>query len=129
MSRSIRESQGAQTGVTDAKLILVDKDPHFGDYWHQLTGDQLEGMELPSIPEPLTQWLNVRWLPAHGPQVDCAARARTTRYGVPLVEITMQTGGHPIVEVHPYEDAHREMHLFIETVQELLARHPKWCDL
>jgi hypothetical protein len=38
----------------------------------------------------------------------------------------MQTGGHPIVEVYPYEDAHREMHIFIEVVDELRMKHPKW---
>ena len=129
MSRPIRESHAEEGCVPDANLNLIERDSHFGDYWHQLTVDQLEGMELPTIPEPLTQWLNARWLPAHGHNADCAVRARTTRWGVPLVEITMKTGGRPIVEVFPYKDVHREMHVFIETAQELLAHHPKWVDV
>ncbi len=130
MSHTIQEDRSPYDGTADAKLI--HRDSHFGDYWHQLTEDQLLSMELPTIAETLHQLLSVRWVSVDGGECKRASRARTTRNGIPLVEIRLIVGRgdycRAIVEQVPYDHLDAELHIFIETAQEILSFHPKWVE-
>lgn len=118
--------ENVEAASLDEGIVVREKDKHFGCYWHNLPADRLKDMELPTVPVKLKEWLEIRWSPANGEEAECAVRARTNRRGIPLVEITLQTGGCPIVETVAYNEVDVELHIFIETANELRANHPKW---
>lgn len=127
MSRTPRESLESSS-ITDILSERAQKDIYSTDYWHTLPINLFEKLELPKVPKHLKDWVSVRWVTKLARQNNVLAHAATTRDGIPLVEITLQTGGNPIVERYPLNEVERELHIFFETAMELMSERPNWSD-